>query len=104
MQPPRRPSGQGLAPVKGRVLGWLMYAAIGMTVLCLWAGVGQVSLFARRAVVQGEVSGGDEPAAFSPTCWPRFRAVLRPTGTATAAPTGLAFPAALSSPASASAT
>jgi hypothetical protein len=36
-----------LARVKGEILGWLTYAAVAVTILCLWVGAGQVSLFAR---------------------------------------------------------
>jgi hypothetical protein len=37
-------SGDDLAQVRAKVLGWLTYAAIAVTVLCLWVGAGQVSL------------------------------------------------------------
>jgi hypothetical protein len=36
-----------LARVRGEILGWLTYAAVGVTILSLWVGAGQVSLFAR---------------------------------------------------------
>jgi hypothetical protein len=36
-----------LAHVKAKILGWLTWAAIAMTVLCSWVGAGQVSLLAR---------------------------------------------------------
>jgi hypothetical protein len=36
-----------VARVKGQILGWLAYAAVGVTILCLWVGAGQFSLFAR---------------------------------------------------------
>ncbi len=35
-----------LVRVKAKILGWLTWAAIGMTVLCSWMGAGQLSLFA----------------------------------------------------------
>jgi hypothetical protein len=35
-----------LARVKGEILGWLKYAAVAMTIFCLWVAAGQVSLFA----------------------------------------------------------
>jgi hypothetical protein len=38
---------EDLARVKGQILGWLTYAAVAVTILCLWVGAGQVSLFAR---------------------------------------------------------
>lgn len=37
----------GLAQVKAKILGWLTFAAIGVTVLCSWMGAGQLSLIAR---------------------------------------------------------
>jgi hypothetical protein len=37
---------EDLARVKGQILGWLRCAAVAVTVLCLWVGAGQVSLFA----------------------------------------------------------
>jgi hypothetical protein len=36
-----------LAHFKAKLLGWLTYAAIVVTVLCSWVGAGQISLFAR---------------------------------------------------------
>jgi hypothetical protein len=36
-----------VARVKERVLGWLQWTAIGLTVLLVWAGMGQLSLFGR---------------------------------------------------------
>jgi hypothetical protein len=36
-----------LARVKARVLGWMMWSAIALTVLLAWAGLGQISLFGR---------------------------------------------------------
>jgi hypothetical protein len=38
---------EDLARVKAEILGWLTYVAIAVTVVCLWVGAGQVSLFAR---------------------------------------------------------
>jgi len=38
---------EDLARVKGKILGWLTCAAVAVTLLCLWVGAGQVSLFAR---------------------------------------------------------
>jgi hypothetical protein len=37
---------EGVARVKARVLGWLTWAAIALTALLAWVGLGQVSLFA----------------------------------------------------------
>jgi hypothetical protein len=36
-----------LARVKGEIPGWITYAAIAATALCLWMGAGQISLFGR---------------------------------------------------------
>jgi hypothetical protein len=36
-----------LAHARAKLLGWLTCAAIAVTVLCLWVGAGQISLFAR---------------------------------------------------------
>jgi hypothetical protein len=36
----------GLPRLKSEILGWLTLIAIAVTVLCAWAGIGQISLFA----------------------------------------------------------
>jgi methyl-accepting chemotaxis protein len=36
-----------LAQIKTRILGWLTWAAIAVTVLCSWVAAGQICLFAR---------------------------------------------------------
>jgi hypothetical protein len=36
---------EDLARVKAQMGGWLRYGAIALTVLCVWAGAGQISLF-----------------------------------------------------------
>jgi hypothetical protein len=38
---------EDLTRVAGEILGWLRYAAVAVTVLCVWVGAGQVCLFAR---------------------------------------------------------
>ena len=35
-----------LPPLKAKILGWLLFAAIGMTVVFAWVGLSQMSLFA----------------------------------------------------------
>jgi hypothetical protein len=36
-----------LANIKAQLLGWVTLSVVGVTVLCLWVGAGQISLFAR---------------------------------------------------------
>jgi hypothetical protein len=36
-----------IAHVKAKILGWLTWAAVAVTVLCSWVAAGQISLFAR---------------------------------------------------------